>query len=87
MLTLLAGCESLPQKNAEPSGKEKNSCLCDEQQRLQLQQDKEILKAELSLAKKQLHQLKTERDLLKAKLDALTAIERSLHERKQRQSN
>lgn len=89
MLTLLAGCEliPMPQKPAEPSSNKNNACLCDEEQRLTLQQDNTALKTELGLAKKQIHQLEAERDQLKAKLDALTAIERSLHERKQRQSN
>lgn len=87
LLTLLAGCELIPQKNTAPSSSENNACVCDEEQRLALQQDMEVLKTELGLAKKQLHQLEVERDQLKAKLDALTAIERSLHERKQRQSH
>jgi len=87
MLTLLVGCELIPQKSAEPSSNENNACLCNEEQRLKLQQNNQVLKTELGVAKKQIHQLEAERDLLKAKLDALTAIERSLHERKQRQSN
>lgn len=87
MLTLLVGCQQVPQQPIELPSKENNACLCDEEQRLQLQQDKKVLKTELGVAKKQIQQLLAERDQLKAKLDALTAIEQSLHERKQRQSN
>lgn len=80
----------MPQKeNAEllPSNESKHPLCNDEEQRLHLQQDKEVLEAKLGLARKQIQQLESERDQLKAKLDALTAIERSLHERKQRKSN
>lgn len=86
MLTLLVGCEVIPQEVAVPEGTDSSLYQC-ENKLLLLKQDKEELKAELGLAKKQLKNLQAERDQLSAKIDALTAIERSLHERKQRQSN
>ncbi len=86
LLTLFTGCGIKPLETTEPTEETNTHNLCEEQ-RVHLQQDKEALTAELSLAKKQIQQLKAERQQLKAKIDALTAIERSLHERKQRQSN
>lgn len=85
MLTLLTACGLTPPNIAEQSTTA-NHKLCEEHL-VHLQQDKKALTIELGLAKKQIQQLKAERNQLKAKLDALTAIERSLHERKQRQSN
>ncbi|HKM14879.1 MAG TPA: hypothetical protein VJY63_02990 [Marinospirillum sp.] len=103
LLTLLTGCIVTPLNNGpiKQQANEKNNSQANNQQsmasnnqytqcekkRLHLQQGKDALSAELNLAKKQIQQLETERDQLKAKLDALTAIEQSLHERKQRQSN
>lgn len=86
LLTLLTGCQSIPQNTTEAIHQPHNQDLCEEQL-APLKQDKKALTAKLALAKKQIQQLKNERQELKAKLDALTAIERSLHQRKQRQSN
>lgn len=86
LLTLLTGCGLKPLETTEATEEANTQNLCEEQ-RVHLQQDKQALAAELGLAKKQIEQLKAERQQLKAKIDALTAIERSLHERKQRQSN
>ncbi|NLW05236.1 MAG: hypothetical protein GX029_08450 [Pseudomonadaceae bacterium] len=94
LLTLFTGCMVTPQ-NSDPSPQQEanqqntstdNQHTQCKEQWLHLQQGKDALSAELGLAKKQLQQLEAERDQLKAKLDALTAIERSLHQRKQRQS-
>lgn len=94
LLTLLTGCAlKLPSNDGNLSQQEQQQALikdkkytqCKEQQ-LDLQQSKDALSAELGLAKKKLQQLEADRNQLKAKLDALTAIERSLHQRKQRQS-
>ncbi len=102
LLTLLTGCVVAPlnpnpvkQPADEPNNpvshqqptKPNNQYIQCEEQRLNLQQSKDALSAELGLAKQQIQQLETERHQLKAKLDALTAIEQSLHKRKQRQSN
>lgn len=102
LLTLLTGCMVTPLNNGpiNQQADEQNSQTSNQQpaisnnqytqcekQRLYLQQGKDALSTELDLAKQQIQQLETERNQLKAKLDALTAIEQSLHERKQRQSN
>ena len=99
LLTLFTGCMVIPlntspttqqgdqhtnQQHTTPSSNQYTQC---EEERLHLQQSKDALSAELNLAKKQIQQLSAERNQLKAKLDALTAIEQSLHQRKQRQSN
>lgn len=91
LLTLLTGCKILPLYSPDPKSTreietEANSQHLCEEQRAHLQQDKEVLTAELVLAKEQIKKLEAERNQLKDKLDALTAIERSFHERKQRQS-
>lgn len=103
LLTLLTGCMVTPLNNSpikqqadeqnsqdnnqQPTSIPNNQYTQCEKQRLHLQQGKDALLAELGLAKQQIQQLEVERNQLKAKLDALTAIEQSLHERKQRQSN
>lgn len=98
LLTLLTGCVINPlntspttqqgdQQNNQQHNTNNNQYTQCEEQRLYLQQSKDALSAELGLAKKQIQQLEAERNQLKAKLDALTAIEQSLHQRKQRQSN
>lgn len=99
LLTLLTGCVIAPlntspttqqddqQNNQQQNTASNNQYTQCEEQRLYLQQSKDALSAELGLAKQQIQQLEAERNQLKAKLDALTAIEQSLHERKQRQSN
>lgn len=83
LFTLLTGCAALQQDNE--FGKTR-SHLCKDQQ-LHLQQGIHSLELDLQQAEARIKLLEAERDSLAAKLEALTAIERSLHERKQRQSN
>lgn len=83
LFTLLTGCAALQQDHE--SGKT-DFCPCKDQQ-LHLQQGIHSLELDLQQAEARIQLLEAERDSLAAKLEALTAIERSLHERKQRQSN
>lgn len=88
LITLLSGCTALQQGrgSADKTSEQANACQCLDQQ-LHLQQGIHNLELELQQAQTRIRSLEAERDSLAAKLDALTAIERSLHERKQRQSN
>lgn len=89
LITLLSGCTALQQGRGSAdraASEQADACQCLDQQ-LHLQQGIHNLELELQQAQTRIRSLEAERDSLAAKLDALTAIERSLHERKQRQSN
>ncbi|SFX20800.1 hypothetical protein [Marinospirillum alkaliphilum] len=85
LTTLLAGCAVLQPE--DPQGEATSNQPQTAERILHLEQGMETLEAELSQAEQRIRQLETEKADLEAKLEALTAIERSLHERMQRQSD
>lgn len=89
LITLVSGCMALPTSGPvnDPPPVTDEAQSADSEQLMHLRQGMETLEADLKTAEGRIRQLEAEKGELEAKLEALTAIERSLHERKQRQSN